>query len=206
MGKSDDNGGISQKSECGGLGPGDIDVNGIGTVAAANVVPENRPPDESNIAGRVLYRSVQVRAVDDAPTNHGQPVVRWGVGRVGAPDHCRPVGLHRSCGPVEAPHSGHRRPEHELRANAGSVSLVDRGRTVWARMEALGLEIIGPQFPNGWAANSPQPDVPNDTNSGPTYRTMRQSTVEANRQLNYAFASRGFHNNVRPRALNGVDE
>ena len=87
------------------LGPGDIGVSGIGTVAAANVVPENQPPDESFI---VLYRGVHARAVDDAPPDNGKPMVRRGVGRVGAPDHLRPVGLHRSFGPVEAPNPGRR--------------------------------------------------------------------------------------------------
>ena len=56
--------------------------------------------------GRVLFRGVHVRAVDDAPSDRGKPVVRWGVGRVGAPDRFRPVGLHRSCGHVEAPRRG----------------------------------------------------------------------------------------------------
>ena len=90
--------------------------------------------------------------------------------------------------------------------NAGSLSLVDRERTVWARMEALGLEFIGPQLPNGRPANSSQPDVPEDTKNVPTYHTTRQSPADANHQLDYAFASRGFHNDVRVRALNGVDE
>ena len=73
-------------------------------------------------------------------------------------------------------------------------------------MDALGLEFIGPQLPNGRPATSPQPDVPDDTKNVPTYRTTRQSPADANRQLDYAFASRGFHDNVRVSALNGVDE
>ena len=56
MGKSGDYGGISPKSECEELGPGDIGVSGIGTVAAANVVPENRPPDESFIVVSMYAR------------------------------------------------------------------------------------------------------------------------------------------------------
>ena len=47
MGKSGDYGGISPKSECGELGPGDIGVSSIETVAEANILPGNRPPDES---------------------------------------------------------------------------------------------------------------------------------------------------------------
>ena len=81
-----------------------------------------------------------------------------------------------------------------------------RERTVWDRFEALGLEFLGPQVPNGRSAALPQPGVPNDTRNVPTYRTRQQSPAEANRQLDYAFASRGFHESVRVRALNGIDE
>ena len=91
-------------------------------------------------------------------------------------------------------------------ANAGSLSLVERERTVWARMEALGLEFIGTQQPIGRPANSPQPDVPANTKNDPTYRSTRQSPADANHQLDYAFASRGFRDNVSVCALNGVDE
>ena len=41
------------------LGPGDIGVSGIGTVAAARVVPENRPPDESFIEVSMYARIPQ---------------------------------------------------------------------------------------------------------------------------------------------------
>ena len=74
-------------------------------------------------------------------------------------------------------------------ANAGSLSLVDRERTVWARREALGLEFIGPQLPNGRPVNSPQPGVHDDTKNVPTYRTTWQSPADANCQFDDAIES-----------------
>ena len=175
-------------------------MSGIGTVAAARVVPENRPPDESIIVVSMYARWMMPHPIAASP---------WSVG---ASD----VSAHRIISDLSA-FIGHLDPsKHRILAagdlnmiygvNAGSLSLVDRERTVWARMEALGLEFIGPQLPNGRPANSPQPDVPADTKNVPTYHTTRQSPADANHQLDYAFASRGFHNDVRVRALNGVDE
>ena len=91
-------------------------------------------------------------------------------------------------------------------ATGRDLSLPERERTVWERMSALGLEFLGPQAPGGRSSAAPQPDVPADTGNVPTYYTNRQSPAEANRQLDYAFASRGFHEKVKVRALNEVEE
>ena len=92
-------------------------------------------------------------------------------------------------------------------ATGCGLSLPERERTVWDRFETLGLEFLGPQAPNGRAASSPQPDVPDDTQNVPTYYFPQQrSSAKANRQLDYVFASRGFHERVKVRALNGIDE
>ena len=182
------------------LGPGDIGVSGIGTVAAARVVPENRPPDESFIVVSMYARWMMPHPITGSP---------WSVGASDVPAHRIISDLSAFIGHVDP-------SKHRILAagdlnmiygvNAGSLSLVDRERMVWARMGALGLEFIGPQLPNGRPANSPQPDVPDDTKNVPTYHTTRQSPADANHQLDYAFASRGFHNDVSVRALNGVDE
>ena len=71
MGKSGDYGGISPKSECGESGPGDIGVSGIGTVAAANVVPENRPPDESFIVVSMYARCMMRHPITGSPWSVG---------------------------------------------------------------------------------------------------------------------------------------
>ena len=157
MGKSGDYGGISPKSECGEPGPGDIGVIGIGTVAAANVVPENRPPDESFIRISMYAGWMMPHPIKGS---------LWSVG---ASD----VSAHRIISDLPA-FVGHVDPsKHRILAavdlnmicgaNAGSLSLVDRERTIWARMETLGLEFSGPRFPSGRLANSLQPDVPANT-------------------------------------------
>ncbi len=87
------------------------------------------------------------------------------------------------------------------------LSMPCRERTVWERFKALGLELLGPQLPNGRPSAKPQPDVPADTGNVPTYYTPKEKCpANARRQLDYAFASRGFHKQVKVRALNGIDE
>ena len=80
----------------------------------------------------------------------------------------------------------------------------NREWTVWRRFDALGLEFLGPQQPNGRPASSPRPA---GTLNVPTYKTTREKTpADSWRQLDYAFASRVFHEQVSVRALNGLEE
>ena len=48
--------------------------------------------------------------------------------------------------------------------------------------------------------------LPPNTSNVPTYHTVKERPATASRQLDYVFASRGFHERVRVRALNEVDE
>jgi len=48
--------------------------------------------------------------------------------------------------------------------------------------------------------------LPADTANVPTYHTTRQTPATAANQLDYVFASRGFHSCVSARALNDPDE
>ena len=74
------------------------------------------------------------------------------------------------------------------------------------RMAALGMEFLGPQFPAGRRA-CPTPQVlPPDSKNVPTYYTTSQTPKTAQNQLDYVFASRGFHKSVQVRAINGVEE
>ena len=87
-----------------------------------------------------------------------------------------------------------------------------RAETIFSRMNALGLEFVGPRWPAGRGQTA---DVPPDTRNVPTYlhfarlREMREApengTVAGN-QLDYVFASRGFHGRVKVRALNAPHE
>ena len=88
------------------------------------------------------------------------------------------------------------------------LSLPARDGTVFARMDALGLEFLGPQHPYGKQADPMPRGVPADTKNVPTYltamqrRNMRDAGILSGNQLDYVFASRGFHNSVLVHALN----
>ncbi len=73
-------------------------------------------------------------------------------------------------------------------------------------MNAIGLEFVGPQAPNGRQARTPPRGQPADSRNVVTFTPNGQSPADVANQLDYAFASRGFHESVSTRALNGVDE
>ena len=82
-----------------------------------------------------------------------------------------------------------------------------RDRSIFDRMNAIGLEFMGPQAPNGRQAVPTPEGLPPDTKNVPTYYTIAQRRPEnAQIQLDFAFASRGFHESIKVRALNEVDE
>ena len=70
---------------------------------------------------------------------------------------------------------------------------------------ALGLEFLGPQAPHGRRAETTPDDVPPDTKNVPTYY-RRSGPATAAHQLDYAFASHGFHEQVSVRAMNEIEE
>ena len=182
------------------LGENDIGVSGIGTIAAARVAPKGRPEDG------FIAASMYARYMKPHPST-GTP---WSVG---AAD----VSVHRIVSDLST-FIGHENPsKHRILAagdlniiygsTGGALSLPERERAVWARIAALGLEFLGPQLPNGRPAATPQPDVPEDTRNVPTYYSPRQRLpAKADRQFDYAIASRGFHERIKVRALNGVEE
>ncbi|MYA05742.1 MAG: endonuclease/exonuclease/phosphatase family protein [Caldilineaceae bacterium SB0664_bin_22] len=181
------------------LGERDIGVSGIGTMATARVIPVGRPEEAFVVA------SMYARWMKPHPTTCSP----W---KVGASD----VSAHRILLDLSAL-VGHRDPSRHRILAAGdlnmfygatgrSLSLPERERTVWDRFKSLGLEFLGPQVPNGRQASTPPPDVPPDTRNVPTYYHFGQSASDAVGQLDYTFASRGFHEKIRVRALNGIDE
>jgi hypothetical protein len=89
----------------------------------------------------------------------------------------------------------------------GSPYWAARYKTIFQRMEALGLAFLGPQSPNGRQPARPWPRwMPPDSGNVPTYHTTAETPETANRQLDFVFASRGFAERVQVRALNGVEE
>ena len=78
--------------------------------------------------------------------------------------------------------------------------------SIWERMGELGLEFMGPQYPHGRKAD-PVPDfMPSDTRNVVTFRRPIESLEAADQQLDYVFASQGFHESITVRALNSVEE
>lgn len=180
----------------------EIAVSGIGTVAAARVVPKGAAPP---------FTVVSMYARWIAP--HATTGSKW---KVGMPDGS----AHRILSDLSAFIGDFDPSNHRILA-AGDLNMVYKGpewncadlppesvreRTVFDRFAALGLEFLGPQYPNGRRAEPPPEWLPADTLTVPTYHTARQSPADADLQLDYVFASRGFHNQVTARALNGVDE
>ena len=84
-------------------------------------------------------------------------------------------------------------------ATGNTLALPECERAFWDRVAALGLEFLGPQAPHGWQPSAPQPDVPPDTKNVPTWVQTGRKPEEANRQFDYAIASRGFHARVNRR-------
>ena len=89
-----------------------------------------------------------------------------------------------------------------------------RTRSVWDRFEALGFEFAGPQHPAGRLAAEPSTETSLDTRNVPTSYSRDgaasgqnvKTPLDARNQLDYVFASHGFHESIRARALNGVEE
>ncbi len=86
----------------------------------------------------------------------------------------------------------------------GSPYWAARYRTVFDRLEAMGLSLVGPQFPDGRRAHPWPATLPGESRNVPTWHTLGRSPDTADRQLDYVFASRDLDLNVR--ALNEPDE
>ena len=181
------------------LGHDAIGVSGIGTIAAARVVPRDCEADA------FVAVSMYARWMKPHPSTHSS----WSVG-------CADMSAHRIISDLSA-FIGHTDPrKHRILAagdlnmfygaTGSTLSLPARDRTVWDRMQALGLEFLGPQAPHGRRASSPPIDVPSGTKNVPTYYSAKRSPETARDQLDYAFASRGFHETVSVRAMNEIGE
>ena len=177
-------------------GPHDASVSGIGTAAIARVIPVGGEP----------FIGVSMYARWAMPQKSVK--TKWGVGMADMAAHRIISDLSMFIGD-EDPSTHRILAAGDLNMCYGTDkvrprSLQARERTVWDRMDALGLEFLGPQCPAGRRAE-PDPGA-SDTRNVITYHTTRQAPETARIQLDYAFASRGFHETVRVRALNGVEE
>ena len=182
----------------GDFGEDEIGVSGIGTIAAARVIPYGNE-DEAFVAVS-LYASWM--SAHPSTKRSG-----WIYSDASA---------HRIISDLSA-FIGHYDPTKHRILAAGDLnmfygatgskwSLPERERTVWDRMRALGLEFLGPQAPHGRRAKTAPLDVSPDTKNVPTYYRPGTRPETAVNQLDYAFASRGFHEAVSVRAMNEIDE
>ena len=180
----------------GGYDEREIGVSGIGTMAVARVVPCGQV-EEAFLAVSMYARWIRAHPITgEKPGLHAD------------------ISAHRILSDLQT-FMDYLDPSHYRILAAGDLNLCygatgyswyERERMVWDRFNALGLEFLGPQLPHGRAAASTPPASPENTRDVPTYHTNRQTPAEANRQLDYALASRGLHEDVTVRALNGVEE
>ena len=84
--------------------------------------------------------------------------------------------------------------------------LYERARTVWDRMTAIGFEYLGPRHPNGRRAHPTPSHLPASTRNVPTFYSNRSTPRDAQLQLDHVFASEGFHETIKVRAMNHVQE
>ena len=179
----------------------EIAVSGIGTIAAARVTPK-----DNKDASPFIVVSMYARWIRPHPHTNS----KWKVGYPDGSAHRIISDLSAFIGDVDP--STHRiLAAGDLNMVFGAIddnpqALTVRERTVTDRMAALDMVFLGPQYPAGRRA-CPTPQVlPPDTKNVPTYHTTAQSPATAQSQLDYVFASRGFHDSVQVRAMNGIAE
>ena len=176
------------------LEPHEMAVSGIGTIAAARIIPrEGMEP--------FIATSMYARWLHPHPT-------------AGKADWIYPdASAHRIISDLSVFIGSYDSSTHRILA-AGDLNVAfsttgrfdSRAQTIVDRMSVLGLEYMGPRFPNGRRADPVPPHPTEDSLDVPTYHTVRRSAATAHVQMDHVFASRGFHESVRTRALNGVEE
>ena len=176
-------------------------VSGIGTIAAARVTPR-----EVSIEPFIAV-SMYARWIKWQPSIKKSPT--W---KVGQPDSS----AHRIISDLSA-FIGYANPQRHRILAAGDLNIgygddVDpywkaRNQSVFERMSTIGLEFMGPHAPNGRQAETRNPGEPADSRNVVTFYPIGKNPATArNAQLDYAFASRGFHEDISVWAMNAVEE
>ena len=191
---------FKQVSPISAAAPDEIAVSGIGTIAAARIVPKD---------GSAPFIAVSMYAMWVKP--HVSTKTKFF--KVGYAD----ASAHRILSDLSA-FIGHPDPSTHRILAAGDLNIIygatddnplampARDRNVFDRMEALGLELLGPWHPNGRQAKPTPRGLSPDTLSVPTFHHSQQEPSGAQYQYDYAIASRGFHESVKVRAMNSVEE
>ncbi len=190
---------FKQVSLISGVREDEIAVSGIGTIAAARVIPRFAQP----------FIVVSMYAFWIYP--HPSTSTTWGTGYSDASAHRIISDLSTFIGSTD-PATHRILAAGDLNTFYGATDdnrlvLAARDRTVFDRMEALGSEFLGPQAPEGGRQADPTPQgLPADTLNVPTFCAAGRNPENAANQLDYVFASRGFHEQVKVRALNSPEE
>ena len=176
----------------------EIAVSGIGTIAAARVVP----------LGGGLAPLIAVSMYARWFRAHPSTESKWSVGYSDGSAHRILSDLSAFIGDADP-------ATHRILAG-GDLNMVDGSQTgnpqdleertqgVFSRMDALGLALV--RLGGRQAAPRPAYLPPNTRNVPTFYTTGERQPADATKQLDYVFASKGFHRAVSARALNGVDE
>lgn len=188
-----------QVSPIGWCADDEIAVSGIGTIAAARVTPLAAEP--------FVVVSMYARWLSPHPSTHS----KWGTGYSDGSAHRIISDLSAFIGSTD-PATHRILAAGDLNTFYGATDdnrlvLAARDRTVFERMDALDLAFLGPQAPEGGRQAEPKPPgLPADTRNVPTFCPAGWPPDSATNQLDYVFASRGFHEQVTVRALNSSDE
>ena len=180
----------------------EIPVSGIGTIAAARITPRDGST-EPFIAISMYGRWIG---------SHPSVKTSWSFGYADA-------SVHRIISDLST-FIGHENSQTHRILAAGDLNILHgygdggrppywdaRYRSVFERMAAIGMEFVGPQAPDGRQAETLATHEPEDSRNVVTfYLPGKNPTTASNNQLDYVFASRGFHESVNVRAMNGVEE
>ena len=182
--------------------PGEIEVSGVGTITAARVTPKDgstAPFIAVSMYGRWLrpHPSTKIRSRD---MNYADASVHRIISDLSTFIGHEDSGRHRilAAGDLNITRGYGHGPSPYWDA---------RYRNVFERMEAIGLEFMGPQLPHGRQAKTLATGEPEDSQNVVTYHLRNRTPATAsNNQFDFAFASRGFHESITVRAMNAVEE
>ena len=175
-------------------GPGDLAVSRPGTLAAATVTAPGSEP-------LVIVSVYAPWESPHATTGSGWIISDASAHRV-VSDLSAFIGSERNhrilaAGDLNILH-GH--------GEGGNAYWAGRYGTVFTRLDALGLQFVGPQAPHGRQADPWPDELPPDSRNVPTFHSSYQTPATATRQLDYVFASESMADAVRVRALNEVEQ
>ncbi len=180
----------------------EIAVSGIGTITAACIAPRDGSTDP------FIAISMYGRWIG----SHPSVKTSWNFGYADA-------SVHRIISDLST-FIGHENSQTHLILAVGDLNILHgygdggrppywdaRYRSVFERMAAIGMEFVGPQAPDGRQAETLATHEPEDSRNVVTfYLPGKNPATASNNQLDYVFASRGFHESVNVRAMNGVEE